>query len=161
MHTRPITQQLPSPAAGTDIAFVPTQTDQCIVMAFTARLTTSAAVASRLPALVMKDQNLLQYVVADFGEAQTAGLAVTYTWARDFGVGISAAPVAGQSVSGRLPDAWLQPQDTIGTHTTNIDVADQWDQVVVRYYTGEHWLRLKRELAERTQIETAIATLGG
>lgn len=161
MHTRPVTQALASPAAGADIAFIPTGTDQCIVMTLTARLTTSATVADRLPALVMKDQNLVTYVLADFGQPQTAGLAVTYTWARDFGLSVTASPVAGQAMSGRLPDAWLQPQDTIGTQTHGLDPADQWDQVVIRYYTGEHWLKLRRELAERTMLETAVATLGG
>lgn len=130
-------------------------------MTVKARFTTSAAVASRLPALVLKDINAQEFAVADFGHAQTTGLAVTYTWARNFGLGINAAPVAGQAVSGPLPDAWLQPGDSIGSLTAAIDVADQWDQIVIRYYTGEHWLRLKRELAERTQIETAIGLVGG
>lgn len=117
-------------------------------MTVKARFTTSAAVASRLPAIVLKDINGQEFAVADFGHAQTAGLAVTYTWARNFGLGINAAPVTGQAVSGPLPDAWLQPGDSIGTLTAGIDVADQWDQIVIRYYTGEHWLRLQRELAE-------------
>jgi hypothetical protein len=161
LHTRPRTDPIASPAAGADITFVPTQIDQCVVMTFKARLTTSAVVANRLPALVMKDINGNIYVQAGLGQPQAASLAVTYTWARAFGAGSAGALVTGQSTSGPLPDAWLQPGDTIGTATTNLDVGDQWDQVVCRYYVGEHWLRLRRELAEATLAEHALGQLTG
>lgn len=156
MHTRPRTDPISPPAAGADFAFTPTQTDQCIVMTLKARLTTSIVVANRLPALVMKDVNGNVYVCAGASQPQVASTAVTYTWARAFGTSSAGALVNGQSVSGPLPDAWLQPSDSIGTLTPGIDVGDQWDQIVCRYYVGEHWLKLRREMAERAAITQAL-----
>jgi hypothetical protein len=121
--------------------------DQAILMSVTARLTTSAAVASRLPAIAYTDQSAQLFLSADCGQPQAASLAVTYTWARDFGLGLFAAPITGQRVSAPLPDAWLQPGDVLSTVTANIDVGDQWDRIILRYYTGERWLALQRELA--------------
>lgn len=157
MHTRPVTYPLPSPAAGTDFSYRPSQTDQAVVMTLTAKLTTSATVAGRLPALTYTDQNGEVYLSADLGQAQAASLAVTYTWARMFGTTLGAAPITGQKASAPLPDAWLQPNDTISVVTANLDPADQWSNIMIRYYTGERWLALQRELRLEAEIE---ATLG-
>lgn len=154
MRTKPLTYPIPSPAAGSDWSYEPSNTDQGVVMTLTATLTTSIVVASRLPAIYYKDQNGLTYLSADCGQPQAASLAVTYTWAREFGLGLFAAPVNGQRVSAPLPDAWLQPADSIGTKTANMDVGDQWSNIVIRFYTGERWRQLQRELAVEQYLES-------
>ena len=154
MRTKPLTIPLVSPVAGADWSFKPTQTDQCVVMAVTATLTTDATVAARLPAIAYTDQSGLVCLSADCGQPQAASLAVTYTWAREFGLGLFAAPINGQRVSAPLPDAWLQPGDTIGTKTFGIDAGDQWSNIVIRYYTGERWRQLQRELAVEQYLES-------
>lgn len=121
-------------------------------MAVTARLTTATAVASRLPAIAYTDQSGLVYLSADCAQPQAASLAVTYTWARDFGLGLFAAPIAGQRIGAPLPDAWLQPGDTIGVKTDNLQAADQWDQIVIRFYTGERWRKLQAELRLEQEV---------
>jgi hypothetical protein len=153
VRTRPVTYPIPSPAAGSDWSYTPSPTDQGIVMAVTATLTTAVAVAGRMPAIEYTDQSGLVYLSADCAQPQAASLAVTYTWAREFGLGLFAAPVNGQRVSAPLPDAWLQPNDKIGTVTSNMQAADQWSNIVIRFYTGERWRELQRELAVEQYLE--------
>lgn len=153
MRTKPLTYPIPSPAAGSDWSYKVSPTDQGIVMAVTATLTTSAVVAARLPAIEYTDQSGLVYLSADCAQPQAASLAVTYTWAREFGLGLFAAPVNGQRVSAPLPDAWLQPNDLLSVTTLNKDVADQWSNIVIRFYTGERWRQLQRELAVEQYLE--------
>lgn len=123
-------------------------------MALTATLTTAVAVAARMPAIEYTDQSNMVYLAADFAQSQPASLAVTYTWARDFGTGLFVSPITGQRVSGPLPDAWLQPSDKIGTVTANLQAADQWSNIVIRFYTGERWKTLQRELAVEQYLES-------
>ncbi|MGH2877779.1 MAG: hypothetical protein ACRDLV_16120 [Solirubrobacteraceae bacterium] len=130
------------------------QSDRVRVLAVTALLTSSATAASRAVALQIEDQNGLLIWTADLEAVQAASLACTYSWARGSGVSAAAAPITGARLSAGLPFLDLEPGDSLSVHTANIDAADQWSAVVVRYQAGEQWEHL--QLLERLQ-----AALGG
>lgn len=160
MHTKPVTFTIPAPAAGADWTYEPSNGDQAVIMAITARLTTAVAVANRLPALTLKDQNGTVYFADDMSEPQAASLVCRYSWAREAPDPLAVALSNNQSVTAPFPNVWLQPGDTIGTVTQNIQAADQWSTIVIRYYTGEHWRHLQHELREIADLERTAVMLG-
>lgn len=154
LRTQPRTFSIPSPAPGADWVFTPSQTDRAVVMSVTGILTTAVAAANRFPALTLTDQSGLVYYSADVGRPQAASLVVRYTWARDVYLSPSTLIAGGQSMAGGMPDVWLDPNDTIGTVTNALAAADQWSSIVIRYYTGERWLELQRELQLQQYLES-------
>lgn len=146
MHTKPLTFQLPAPVAGSDWSYMPSQTDQTVIMAITATLTTDATVANRYPGLKMTDQSGLVYFAMNASEPQAASLAVTYSYAESAPNQSGITAVTGQALAAPLPQIWLQPGDTIGSDTLGLDASDQWSAIVIRFYTGERWKRLQWEL---------------
>lgn len=134
---RPV--QIPSPAAGAD--FTVTAPGQGIwrVVGLTAVLTTSAAVANRIPSLVINgsDGRLAQLV----GTASLAA-SLAATW----GTFPGAVAVAGAVSLHQWPmptdGVVLLPGFSLASLTAAIDAADQWSLIralVVEYPTGPTW----------------------
>lgn len=136
---RVVTDTLTNPAAGADFTFVPAGTERVRLLAITALLTTSVAVANRRPALAFSDQSAGTFWSGDSISPQVASLAVRYSWARGVGAQVATTVITGERVALQLPDLWLQPQDTIKAITLGLDVADQWSQIVWRGVVGDHW----------------------
>lgn len=154
MSHRVITEQIAQPAAGGGFAFTPSNTDKTLLLAVTAKLTTSAAVANRRPALALEDLNGLLYWSADAGYAQAASLGVVYSWARGVSMPPPAAVVSAERVALGLPWLRLQPGDTVNALTVLEDAADQWSLIVWRGIIGDWW-EDEQELAYLAQ---ALAT---
>lgn len=138
MH-RIVTEQVNTPAVGTDFQFTPSQTDKVLLLTLTGKLTTSAAVASRRAGLHLLDQQSINFWSADAVFPQAASLGVTYSWARGASLSPPAALLASERVA--LPFPWLrlQPGDTVAAQTTLLDVGDQWTNVVYRAIVGDWW----------------------
>lgn len=134
-----ITQQYPNPAAGADVSIELSNSDRVRVIAFTARLVTSSAVASRLAGLRLEDLNGVIYFEQDLEATQAASRTVRYSWARGAGVSANTALTGIVSLAGGLPWLELQPGDLLQTNTRNIDVADQWQEIAVRYAACDSW----------------------
>lgn len=158
MSHRIITEAVAQPAAGAGFAFTPSSTDKTLILALTAKLTTSAAVAARRPALALSDQNGTVYWSADSVLPQAASLGVTYSWARGAALAPSAALVASERVALPLPWLRLQPEDQVSGVTALLDVADQWTAIVWRGIIGDWW-EDEQELAHLAQA-LAIGAAG-
>lgn len=158
MAHRIITEQVPAPAAGADFTFTPSATDKVLLLAVTAKLTTSVAAANRRPALALDDQNDITYWSSDAGLPQVASLAVTYSWARGASDPPSAAIVTGQRIALPIPWLRLQPNDAVESFTLLIDAADQWSAIVYRAIVGDWW-EDEQELAHLAQA-LAIGAAG-
>lgn len=152
LTTKPRTLQIQNPAPGADWSFVPSSTDRVILISVLATLTTAVAAGSRMPALQFTDQSGLVYMQGDLGRGQAASINTAWCWTKDWNVGPGAATSVGQHAAGPLPNVWLDPNDVIGTVTNGIQAADQWSNIVVRYYAGREWLKLQRELAFMEEI---------
>lgn len=139
MSHRIITLQVPSPAAGADWSFVPSQTDHCRLFAVTALLTTSATVANRRPALALADLNALTYYSSDCEYPQVASLAVRYSWAWGASNNVPTALVTGERCSLGLPRIDLRPADTVESVTLGIQAGDQWSSIIWRGLVGDSW----------------------
>lgn len=139
MGRQVITRSFPNPAAGSDVSLELSSGDRVRVIAFTAQLVTSAAVASRIAGLRLQDVNGLTYFEADLEATQAASRTVRYSWARGAGVSANTALTGIVSLAGGLPWLDLQPGDLLQTHTRNIDVADQWQEIAVRYAACDSW----------------------
>lgn len=153
-----VTQTVNAPAAGADFSLPISTTDRVLLLAITAKLTTSAAVANRRPALAFKDQGAGVWWSADAVYPQTASLGVTYSWARGASTGADPTVAASERVGLGLPWARLQPNDTVESITALIDVADQWSAIVYRAVIGDFW-EDEQELSHLAQA-IAIAAAG-
>lgn len=156
MSHRVVTATVTPPAAGADVLFVPSQTDTVLLLAVTAKLTSSAAVANRRAALAFKDESAGYWWSADAVYPQVASLGVTYSWARGAGAGPDPTIVAAERIGLPLPWARLQPNDSVGTLTALIDVADQWSAIVWRGIVGDFW-EDEQELAHLARAFTLAA----
>ena len=118
-----------TPAVGHDWSWSGPSIGAFKVLAVRATLTTSAAVANRHPGLTYTDRqgNVLavSVPVASVTASETAGL----TWAH----GLTTITGAGTEQPIALADLWLPDGATVSVVTANIDVADQWSNVVVTY----------------------------
>lgn len=157
MSHRIVTVACPQPAAGADFSFDPSSTDKSLLLAVTATLTTSAVVANRRPALSFKDKSAGVWWSADAVYPQTAGLTVTYSWARGAGAGADPTIAAAERIGLPLPWARLQPQDLVQSITSAIDVGDQWSAIVYRAVVGDAW-EDREELAYLARAFTVAAT---
>ena len=158
MRSEVITFQVAQPAAGVDFSFVPSQTDQTLLLAVTGKLVTGANAANRRPALAIKDKSGLYVWSADAGYPQVASLTTYYSWARGASVGPDTTIAASERVSLPLPWLRLQPGDIVASITGLIDAADQWSAVVWRGIVGEWWEE-ETELANLARA-FAVATSG-
>lgn len=133
------TLQLPNPAAGSDISTAVDPADRVRLLAVTAVLTTSATVANRLVGLRFQDVNGLTYFEQDLEADQAASRVIRYSWARGAGVSANTALTGEVSLTGGLPWLMLEADDRLETNTRNIDAADQWSDIVIRYEPGDSW----------------------
>ncbi len=129
---QPITQRtiaVPQPAAGANPA---TQTVPAgkvwRLRSIFGLLTTSAAVANRIPAVKITDgTNTIAILEGGSGAVTAASSSAGYTW----GMGLAAAGgfTGGRNCSNALPDLRLLPGYTVQITTLSIDAADQWTGV--------------------------------
>jgi hypothetical protein len=117
---------VPNPAAGADWSVTVPASEVWSLVTITATLTTSAAVANRLPSLVVTDGNV-RYARMSAVNTQAASLTSIATWGP-----YGQSGQTGTVVRGILPVAALGPGETIGSLTDLIDVADQWSAIVLR-----------------------------
>lgn len=157
MSHRVVTVPVAQASAGAGVAFTPSGQEHVLLLAVAATLTTDATVASRRPALILEDQNGLQYWGTDAGQPQAASLAVRYSWSRGASLGPPNALVASQRVALPLPWLRLEPEDTVNLITALEDTSDQWSNVVYRAIIGDLWER-EQELAHLAQAFTQAAT---
>jgi hypothetical protein len=120
-----------TPAAGADMAFG-ISTKRVTMLAFTAKLTTSAAVANRQALLRFTDGTNETYVTP-IGAAQAASLVWVYTWAP--------LPVLNSQFGTRQLIHMAQgmrcaPSDQVQTLTTGLQVGDQWSEGRISF---EQW----------------------
>lgn len=148
MH-RILTRQIASPAAGSDWKFTPAGEQPCRILAFTAKLADSSTAASRMPGLQYADENGLVFWTGDAGAGQTASNTATYSWSIGGSLVNRSALTGLERVSLALPNLWLLPGESISTLTQEIQAADQWSAIVVRYQTMDSWEHL--ELLARLQ----------
>lgn len=140
MHRRGfVTNTIDSPAAGADFAFSISTGDRAWLLALTAKLTTSATVASRVPGLALEDQNGLVFWQASAVDSQAASLAAFYSWARGGPTVTPASIIANSRVSNALPWLELQPGDQVKSITSLIDTADTWTSITYRAAVGDYW----------------------
>lgn len=157
MAHRIVTFKVNSPAVGTDFSLPISTTDRVLLLALTATLTTSAAVANRRAALAFKDQSAGVWWSADAVYPQAASLAVVYSWARGASTGADPTLAGGERVGLPLPWARLQPNDNVESLTALIDVGDQWSAIVYRAIIGDFW-HDEQELAHLAEAITLAAT---
>lgn len=117
-----------SPAAGAEIVALVPGGVFWEVIALRATLTTSAAVANRLPVLQLRDTD--SRIAYEFPGAavQAASLAVSYSWSSGYG---TSTAVSGQQLPLPAPAPVVLAGGTVRTVTTLLDVADQWSAVVL------------------------------
>jgi hypothetical protein len=134
-YTRRITGTVPAPGAEVNET-VPTGARWHVLMV-EAQLTTSAAVAGRIPRLNWGAA--AQTVGASAtGITQNASQQGTYDWAN--GMLLTAAIQPGINVFGLPNDLTLETADFIGTVTTGIQAGDQWNYF---RYTVREWLEVR------------------
>lgn len=117
-----------NPAAGAEIVALVPGGVSWEVLALRATLTTSAAVANRLPVLQLRDTD--GKVAYEFPGAavQAASLAVSYSWSAGYG---TSTAVSGQQLPMPAPAPVVLAGGVVRTVTTLLDVADQWSAVVL------------------------------
>ena len=113
------------PAAGADWSLAIPSGHVYRLLAVMATLVTSAAVATRIPRLVVSDGNTRLIDVPPFA-TQAASLTRRYLYLPQ-----CSAFATGNGVLSPLPDISLQAAWTIGTLTDAIDAADQWSSIVL------------------------------
>lgn len=127
------TQTQLQPAAGTDFTFtIPDAGAVYEIVSIRARFVTSAAVANRAVAVLVKDAAGTEVYREGFDTAITASLTtiVSFTSGAVSGLGgISQV----KAVTLPLPEGPYLPRFTISSVTTLIDAADQWSQIAVWY----------------------------
>jgi len=124
-----------TPAAGADWSLSVSANVNWAIRSICARLTTAAAVATRLARVQVFSGSLVSADVPAFA-TQAASLVNIYTWAPGVtGASIGSAP--GFVSQGFPREIRLPPGNIIRSQTENIQAADQWDQIVVQI---EQWL---------------------
>ena len=113
-------------AAGADLSFIVPIGVLWNVVSLTAKLTTSAAVATRIPAFFVKDQSgaiVYQYNIGSLTATQNG----TFTFSQD--VRTPATFATGGIFLEPAPSAWIPAGWSFGTVTAAIDAADTWTNV--------------------------------
>lgn len=126
-------QGLQQPAAGADWTYtIPDAGAVYELVAIRARFVTSAVVANRAVAVIVKDAAGTEVFREGLDTAVTASLTTIWTFTSE--AGTSAGGVATvKAVALGIPEGPYLPRWTISTVTTAIDVGDQWSQIGVWY----------------------------
>lgn len=112
-----------SPGAGLDWSLTVPAGHLYQLLAVTATLVTSAAVANRAVGLVLSDDRN-PFLTIPAGAVQAASLTGIYSWA----VGANPATLGIRSIA-PIPDLILPTAWSLATSTLLIDAADQWSAV--------------------------------
>lgn len=123
-----------TPAAGADWTVTVPNGARWRVRSVDARLTTSAAVATRDVDIIVTDPGAVEVYAASAAVTQLASLAVRYVFAD---VPFNAPTDAARSIVPAIPDLILFAGWKISSVTANIQVADQWTTQVIYV---EEWL---------------------
>jgi hypothetical protein len=116
------------PAAGADFSFAVPGESSWGLVAVSATLVTSAAVANRVPVLRFTDGSNVYFRKPALA-AITATLTTQVSWVPELGSDQTA--LSGGALTVPLPTVYLAPGNVIACSTTAIDVGDQWSNVVV------------------------------
>ena len=150
-----------TPAAGADFSATVPGGFVWRPLAVTAKLVTSATVATRSVSLKITDQTNVLAQFAPFG-TQAASLTATYSWAN--GAASAGTAAGGGVVTTGLPDMALPSGYQLASVTAAIDTTDQWSNVIVWVEEvnaeprGVHELRTE---ARRDQLDAASAFAEG
>jgi len=125
-----------TPAAGANVSEVVPTGARWQLLSFRARFITSAAVANRVPQLVVDDGTNI-FASSAQAPVQTASNTQTYTFIN--GHGSTLAGGASETVVPFHPGLWLAAGFRIRTVTANIDAADTWLSV---FYSVREWLEV-------------------
>lgn len=121
-------QPVTPPVAGADWSFPVPGEGTWGIVAISATLVTSAAVANRVPVLRFTDGTNVYFRTPAL-VAITATLTTQISWIAE--VGTIQTALSGGALSIALPPVYLAPGNIIAVSTTAIDVADQWSNIVV------------------------------
>jgi hypothetical protein len=126
-----ISQRIPAPAAGADFTVtVPGSGGIFELVAVSAKLVTSSAVASRYVTVTVKDNEAHEVFRYASGTAVTASLTILFTLSPQFVT--SAGDITNtKQLSIPLPEGPYLPNFTINSSTASVDTADQWSAVQV------------------------------
>jgi hypothetical protein len=145
-------QKLFNPAAGSEFTWTVPVGHTWTLESVIARLTTSAAVANRIPRLSVT--NVFEYMRATQGLVQTASQVATYYWfAGGAVVNNGATPLIVSNAP--LQAGLVMPAgDILASITAGLDAADQWDNVVFAYFdqlesSASYWLG-----SEKSEVQT-------
>ena len=118
------------PAAGAEFSISPDTASTWLIRSIVARLTTSAAVANRMPVLT-QDNGGLVYARFLPASVQAAGAVVDYSAVMN---GTPQTAVGGFAEWNFPPDGvWLPQGHRLRSATQLIDVADQWSAIAIFY----------------------------
>ena len=120
---------VPQPPAGQDWAVQVPGGKQWRVLSGSALFATSAAVANRVPRILLQDDNGIY-----FRGGETQSLVAGFTFWQSFGIDVpnsNSGSAATPSIH-TLPDIWMQPGDELVMSTLAIDAADQWSAIYLR-----------------------------
>lgn len=121
-----------SPVAGAEFVVSPRAGEDWRIIGIRATLTTSAAVANRVPELVWDDQTTIGAGVAAM-TTQPASVAVTYNFAVMSSAFSTGALATGAKANVGLPELILPTGYRARSITSLIDVADQWSNISVGF----------------------------
>ncbi|HET9247699.1 MAG TPA: hypothetical protein VFO15_17985 [Xanthobacteraceae bacterium] len=146
-----------SPAAGANFSFVTPGESTFALVALTATLVTSAAVANRAATLNVSDGTTTLWSV-EAGAVQTATSTVRYSWVTEY----PAFPttIVGGALVVPMAPTYLPPGFTIASSVALLDAGDQWSAItatVVEVLTGH--VERERTLAD-TITDRAEALAG-
>jgi len=149
MH-RYVQGSLANPAAGADLHDIPNYGDTFRLLTLRAKLVTSATVANRYPHFQFVSPSGAVIHEAVPQAAQVASAAIYYDLVGGSGSANEGSAVNDDVSSLALPDFWFPAGTIVKTVTTNIQVADTWEEIYWSALVGEEFehLRLLAEIAQ-------------
>lgn len=148
-----------SPSAGADWTVNVPGGVGWVLIAASAKLAASAVVANRNPTLQLSDGSSSVRVV-ETPASTAASVATVYSWARGGGAATTVGATGGASAG--LPHLPLFGGLSLSTVTGNLDVGDQWSQIVLYVIeTRERTLNELAQLAEAQLLGTHEANFPG
>jgi len=142
MH-RYIQGTLATPLAGVELSELPNYADAFRLLTLRAKLVTSATVSNRWPHIqfVSPSGNVIHEVAPH--AAQAASTAVYYDLCGSGGASLDGSAVNDDVSSMSLPDFWWPAGTKVVSVTTNLQAADQWEDVYWSALVGEEFEHLK------------------